>query len=122
MLKGMDESLARFYIASIVLSLEYLHDNSIVYRDLKPENVFIDQQGFVKLGDFGFAKVGFLSHLHRYRARYINIACKTCSGKSYTSKSGLLICLRFGTWQGCQSQVRGGWESTMTSTYITQHE
>ena len=57
MLKGMEESLARFYIASIVLALEYLHENSIVYRDLKPENVFIDSQGFVKLGDFGFAKV-----------------------------------------------------------------
>ncbi len=53
MLKGME----RFYIASIVLALEYLHENSIVYRDLKPENVFIDVQGFVKLGDFGFAKV-----------------------------------------------------------------
>ena len=57
MLKGMEEGLARFYIASIVLALEYLHENSIVYRDLKPENVFIDSQGFVKLGDFGFAKV-----------------------------------------------------------------
>ncbi len=56
MLKGMDEDLARFYIGSIVLALEYLHAHAIVYRDLKPENVFIDQQGFVKLGDFGFAK------------------------------------------------------------------
>ena len=57
MLKGMDEQLAKFYIGSIVLALEYLHHNNIVYRDLKPENVFIDLQGFVKLGDFGFAKV-----------------------------------------------------------------
>jgi len=56
MLKGMDEDLARFYIGSIVLALEYLHAHAIVYRDLKPENVFIDQQGFVKLGDFGGAK------------------------------------------------------------------
>ena len=31
-----------------------------VYRDLKPENVFIDNAGYVKLGDFGFAKVGFV--------------------------------------------------------------
>ena len=60
MLKGMDEGLAKFYIASIVLALEYLHHNNIVYRDLKPENVFIDLQGFVKLGDFGFAKVACL--------------------------------------------------------------
>ena len=62
MLKGMEEGLACFYIASIVLALEYLHDNSIVYRDLKPENIFIDQQGFVKLGDFGFAKVSSACH------------------------------------------------------------
>jgi serine/threonine protein kinase len=57
MLKGMEEALAKFYIAQIVLALEYLHENNIVYRDLKPENVFIASDGFVKLGDFGFAKV-----------------------------------------------------------------
>ncbi|PSC70618.1 cyclic nucleotide dependent kinase [Micractinium conductrix] len=46
-LKGLDESLARFYVGSIVMALEYLHEHSIVYRDLKPENVFIDNSGYV---------------------------------------------------------------------------
>jgi len=57
MLQGMREPLGRFYIASVVLALEYLHSQNIVYRDLKPENVFIDDKGYIKLGDFGFAKV-----------------------------------------------------------------
>jgi cGMP-dependent protein kinase 2 len=54
--QGMDEELARFYVACIALALDYLHGERIVYRDLKPENVFIDASGYIKLGDFGFAK------------------------------------------------------------------
>ena len=76
MLKGMEEDLARFYIASIVLALDYLHAHAIVYRDLKPENVFIDQQGFVKLGDFGFAKARCLPLLQTTRPTLI--CCMTC--------------------------------------------
>mmetsp|Transcript_29052 Transcript_29052/g.92734 ORF Transcript_29052/g.92734 Transcript_29052/m.92734 type:complete len:323 (-) Transcript_29052:48-1016(-) len=47
---------ARFYTASIVLALGYLHSKDIVYRDLKPENLLIDRKGYIKITDFGFAK------------------------------------------------------------------
>ncbi|CAG9310851.1 unnamed protein product [Blepharisma stoltei] len=47
---------AQFYIAELVLALEYLHDKGIVFRDLKPENILIDRLGHIKLSDFGFAK------------------------------------------------------------------
>lgn len=48
--------LANFYASEIVLALEYLHSLSIVYRDLKPENLLIDRTGHMKITDFGFAK------------------------------------------------------------------
>lgn len=47
---------ANFYACEIVLALEYLHSMSIVYRDLKPENLLIDRDGHMKITDFGFAK------------------------------------------------------------------
>ena len=56
MLKGMEEDLAHFYIGSVVLALEYLHLNHIVYRDLKPENLLMDGAGYLRVADFGFAK------------------------------------------------------------------
>lgn len=38
----LKESLVRLYIAEIVIALEKLHENRIIYRDLKPSNVVID--------------------------------------------------------------------------------
>ena len=54
----------RIYSAQVVLILEHLHSKNIIYRDLRPENFLFDHKGFLRLIDFGFAKV--------------------CEGKTYT--------------------------------------
>ena len=46
----------KFYVSQIILAISYLHQNGIIYRDLKPENVLIDRDGYIKLTDFGLSK------------------------------------------------------------------
>ena len=51
------EPQARFYIGEVILALEYLHGQQIIFRDLKPENCMLSHTGHVILTDFGSAKV-----------------------------------------------------------------
>lgn len=53
----LSEEQTKFYAAQIVLALEYLHNKDIIYRDLKPENVLIDETGYLRLTDFGLSKM-----------------------------------------------------------------
>ena len=52
------EEIARTYLCEIILALEYLHSNQIVFRDLKPDNVVFDEDGHALLTDFGLSKEG----------------------------------------------------------------
>ena len=51
------EDETRFYVSQVVSAFEYLHIRDIIYRDLKPENMVFDEHGYIKIVDFGFAKV-----------------------------------------------------------------
>ena len=55
--KHFPEEETKFYCAIIGLALEYLHTHGIVYRDIKPDNILIDEDGYLKLADFGMAKM-----------------------------------------------------------------
>lgn len=52
----LSRAQAQFYTGSLVIVLEELSERNILYRDLKPENVMLDAQGYLKLIDFGIAK------------------------------------------------------------------
>ena len=54
--KRFTEDIARMYLCEIILAIEYLHSNNIVFRDLKPDNVVFDDEGHALLTDFGLSK------------------------------------------------------------------
>lgn len=58
-----DETVC-LYICDIIWGLEYLHIRHVVHRDLKPENILIDDQGHLKIADFGISAVKHTNNIH----------------------------------------------------------
>ena len=55
--KRFTEEQTKFFVACLVIALEYLHNSGVIHRDLKPENIVLDQNGYLRLTDFGIAKI-----------------------------------------------------------------
>lgn len=55
--RRLSEEQTMFYAAQLVLGIEHLHKQDIIYRDLKPENVLLDSNGYIKITDFGLSRM-----------------------------------------------------------------
>lgn len=53
---GLDERMVKKFMAQLVEGVRYCHSHRIIHRDLKPQNLLIDREGNLKLGDFGLAR------------------------------------------------------------------
>jgi serine/threonine kinase 32 len=56
-MKRFTESQTKFFAACITVGLEYVHVNDIIHRDIKPENLVLDSRGYVRITDFGVARI-----------------------------------------------------------------
>lgn len=70
--KRLKENMVKFYLAELLVALEELHDRNIIYRDLKPENILLQQNGHIKLADFGLCKK------MRHKSDKTYTMCGTC--------------------------------------------
>ena len=53
----LTENEAKFYISELILAIESIHNLDCIHRDIKPDNILIDNNGHIKLSDFGLAKI-----------------------------------------------------------------
>merc|ERR1712232_132283 len=80
---------AQFYLGSIALALEFLHERRIAYLDLKGENCLIDQHGYLKMIDFGIAERVKNGRLHVVKGTPLFMAPEVILGKGYTTTADL---------------------------------
>lgn len=55
--KYFNESLVSTWIFQLIIVIEYIHSCNIIHRDIKPQNIFVDKNLNLKIGDFGVSKL-----------------------------------------------------------------
>ena len=56
-IKHFTEAETQFFVANIIIGLEYMHNNGVIHRDIKPENLLLDADGYLRITDLGISRV-----------------------------------------------------------------
>merc|ERR1712226_295607 len=80
---AMGEDAGRFFMSQLVASIDYMHNLRCVHRDLKLENILVDDQLNLKIADFGFACYKSIDQLKSYRGTMTYMAPEIKEGKTY---------------------------------------
>lgn len=80
---AMGEDAGRFFMSQLVSSLDYMHNLRCVHRDLKLENILVDDKLNLKIADFGFACYKSIDQLKSYRGTMTYMAPEIKEGKTY---------------------------------------
>jgi len=79
----MGEDAGRFFALQLLDAIEYMHSNRVCHRDLKLENILLDDQLNIKIADFGFASYKNIDCLKSYRGTMTYMAPEIKEGKHY---------------------------------------
>lgn len=82
-LGGMGEDGGRYFLGQMIEVLTYMHGKGVVHRDLKLENILVDEQMNLKVADFGFATFRKIHNLSSYRGTMTYMAPEIKEGKKY---------------------------------------
>ena len=83
---GLGEQRARYFMEQLIDVISYLHGQGVVHRDLKLENILVDENLNLIITDFGFATSQNISKLKSYKGTYTYMAPEIRNGRTYDGR------------------------------------